>query len=128
MSSSLPGRSLRFTISRHEKPGEPHFDLFLEPARGDALTTFTTAAAPHQAAVGEALPARRIADHRRAYLDFEGEVSGGRGTVRIVEAGTYRVVEDSPEGRTLEMQGRTFSGVFVLQRAQGEGWTMTRRQ
>ena len=34
--------------------------------------------------------AERLADHRLAYLDFEGEISGGRGTVSRVVAGTFQ--------------------------------------
>jgi hypothetical protein len=36
----------------------------------------------------------RLPDHRRVYLDYEGPISGGRGEVVRVEAGTFRSDED----------------------------------
>jgi hypothetical protein len=33
--------------------------------------------------------AERLADHRLAYLDYEGPVSGDRGSVRQLDAGTF---------------------------------------
>lgn len=41
--------------------------------------------------------AERIADHREAYLTYEGQVSEGRGTVRRVAAGECEILEDSAE-------------------------------
>ena len=38
----------------------------------------------------------RIADHRYRYLDYEGEVSGGRGRVCRLSQGRVRVFESSP--------------------------------
>lgn len=35
------------------------------------------------------LPATRLANHREIYLTYEGEISGGRGSVRQIHTGTY---------------------------------------
>jgi hypothetical protein len=37
------------------------------------------------------IEAERLADHRLAYLDYEGPVTGNRGNVRRIDVGTYRV-------------------------------------
>ena len=69
----------------HVGHGPPHYDLMLQRGAGGPLRTFRLAAWPvvsRQALVP-------LADHRRTYLDYEGEVSGGRGRVRRVEAGSY---------------------------------------
>jgi hypothetical protein len=52
------------------------------------LATWRVGAAPADVPP-EGAPAERIGDHRLAYLSHEGEISGARGTVRRVEAGTY---------------------------------------
>ncbi|MCX7805833.1 MAG: hypothetical protein N3A38_11680 [Planctomycetota bacterium] len=80
-----------------------HYDLMLQMeeapvAGGDArvLMTFATAgdevpipSSPdgRPEAAGSKVLLRRIEDHRAVYLGFEGEVSGGRGRVRIVDRG-----------------------------------------
>jgi len=50
--------------------------------------------------------AEPLADHRLAYLDYEGEISGGRGYVRRVLEGNYRVPGDA--GGRGEVSGEVF--------------------
>ncbi|MDR3638076.1 MAG: DNA polymerase ligase N-terminal domain-containing protein [Isosphaeraceae bacterium] len=73
----------RFVLLEHSWNGV-HWDLMLE-ANG-ALRTWAIDA---PIVPGVELPARALAEHRLAYLEFEGEVSGGRGTVRRVDRGVY---------------------------------------
>lgn len=73
----------RYVLLAHDWP-TPHFDLLLEC--GDVLKSWRLLAGPTP---GVTVPAEPNADHRLAYLDYEGEVSGGRGTVRRVAAGEY---------------------------------------
>jgi hypothetical protein len=77
----------RYVILHHtgHPSKEDHYDLMLERER--ALKTWV-------------LPSPRLDkaeaiqsfDHRPAYLDYQGEVSGGRGTVRRVESGSFEVL------------------------------------
>lgn len=48
---------------------------------------------PSRPATGQTthLPAQRLPDHRRLYLDYEGAVSGNRGHVSRLARGTYRL-------------------------------------
>ena len=46
----------------------------------------------------EGMRAERMGDHRRAYLEYEGEVSGGRGEVKRVAEGEAEIVRESEEG------------------------------
>jgi hypothetical protein len=50
---------------------------------------------PHSAAVAkdDDVVAAPLGDHRREYLEFEGEVSGGRGSVTRVAGGEYEIAE-----------------------------------
>jgi hypothetical protein len=77
----------RFVVLEHRWDGV-HWDFMVEIAPGSALRTWAIDAEP---TTGRDLPARALADHRRAYLTHEGEVSGGRGTVRRWDEGTCDV-------------------------------------
>jgi hypothetical protein len=61
-----------------------HWDLMLEHA--GALVTFEVTRLPSQASP---FHVRRLADHRLAYLDYEGHVSGNRGQVIRLDRGRY---------------------------------------
>ena len=53
-----------------------------------------------------------LADHRLAYLDYEGPVSGDRGSVRRLDFGTYQVI-----GGTIHFQGQLCTGTIDLRDA-----------
>jgi len=78
---------LRYVILWHDGVAEPHFDLMLETLPGSALATWRS---PHWPIERPTL-VTRLKDHRRAYLDYEGELSERRGRVERVVAGTCRV-------------------------------------
>jgi hypothetical protein len=72
----------RFVILAHDWP-TPHWDLLLEA--GPVLKAWRLLAEPGAGPV----PAEPNFDHRIAYLEYEGPVSGGRGTVTRWDAGTF---------------------------------------
>ena len=76
---------MRYVILSHDWPA-PHFDLMLEAADSGPMPSWRLFALPTD---GAAVPAEVAPHHRAAYLTYEGPVSGGRGSVRRVEAGTY---------------------------------------
>ncbi|MBA2225321.1 MAG: DNA polymerase ligase N-terminal domain-containing protein [Thermogemmata sp.] len=85
----------RYVILEHNWPAV-HWDLLLDV--GAVLRAWRLWEEP---AVGVTMRAEINADHRRIYLDYEGEVSGGRGVVRRWDAGVYEVVAvvgDQAEG------------------------------
>ncbi len=107
----------RFVVLLHDHP-VLHWDLMLD--RGDALRTWRLEREP-QADVEIAAVA--IADHRRAYLDYEGPVSGGRGTVVRWDAGTFLEFEESPDRVAARFQGDRIRGtVWLTRMGEGEGW------
>ncbi len=65
---------------------------------------------------GVDLPARAIGDHRRLYLEYEGEISGNRGRVRRLDEGTYRVLLWSAEHIRVELAGSQLVGEVELRR------------
>lgn len=85
---------LRFVLLKHTAPdGAWHFDWMIEtrPSAGPddrSLLTFRTSSLPTESA---AFDARRIADHRAHYLDFEGDLGQARGRVDRIAAGQAAV-------------------------------------
>src|SRR5262245_41993464 len=75
----------RFVLLEHRWNGV-HWDLMLETETGGLLRTW---AIDSEVVAGLDLPARELGDHRADYLDYEGEVSGNRGTVRRIDRGEY---------------------------------------
>ena len=98
----------RFVILEHDWPAR-HWDLLLEA--GAVLRAWRLLAEP---GAGVAVPAQPNADHRLLYLDYEGPVSGDRGTVSRWDAGTFDWVADEPDRVTVEFAGVKLSGVFAI--------------
>ena len=78
---------LRYAILWHDDVPGPHFDLMFETLPGSALSTWRCPRWPVEAPT----PATRLTDHRRAYLEYEGDLSGRRGRVTRVMAGACEV-------------------------------------
>lgn len=79
--------ALRYVVLRHDGVAEPHFDIMFETEPGSPLATWRATHWP--VAEGDALT--RLKDHRRDYLDYEGPISGNRGSVRRVARGTLKI-------------------------------------
>ena len=76
---------LRYVVLHHTGYGEDHFDLMLEVSAHDPLITLRSPVWP----ILEDVQLTPLGEHRREYLSYEGPVSGGRGDVKRVAAGTY---------------------------------------
>jgi hypothetical protein len=84
---------LRYVVLHHVGIDAPHFDILLEQEPGSpTLWTFRSPTWP----IESETPLIELEDHRRAYLDYEGPISGGRGSVTRVEAGEYVLLTTSP--------------------------------
>ena len=70
---------------------------------------------------GEPVPATPNADHRLHYLDYEGEVAGGRGQVRRIDAGTF----DGELGATFDVTWRGATVGVAEMRCEGDGFAFT---
>jgi len=98
----------RFVILEHDHP-HLHWDLMLE--WGDSLRTWRLEKPP----VGnEAVASEAIAAHRLAYLDYEGAVSGNRGSVKRWDFGTFVVRIEDRERMEIEVVGRRLRGVLAI--------------
>lgn len=127
-----PGAAARTVLLRHTLPdGSHHFDWMIEAplARERRLVTFRADSAailsrpprppetprlqtpppptgPHPEPVSPpaALSITSIGDHRAAYLEYEGEMAGGRGVVERVACGVATILSLRPDGLDLTIK------------------------
>lgn len=103
----------------HElKDGSSHVDWLLgRDAEGrEPLITFRLPRRVDELEVGEAMDAARIADHRPAYLNYEGPISGGRGTVKRLRRGIVNAGEQRDQVWMLDLLWEDESGSGLRQR------------
>jgi hypothetical protein len=126
----------RFVLLYHDCPPgferPSHWDLMFE--KGAVLRTWALAGLPRgwlsDSAASEALDkfvdAEQLADHRLMYLDYEGPVSGERGQVRRLDAGTFAALDESPVHWELELWGNRLRGRIRLERhaVDTKQWTL----
>ena len=85
---------------------------------GSALKTWALDRAPE---CGDAIGAKSLPDHRLAYLDHEGAVSGGRGTVVRWDQGGYRIERETPTLWIVVLDGEKLQGRATLERSSDAG-------
>jgi hypothetical protein len=105
----------RFVLLEHQWNGV-HWDLMLED--GDVLQTWALDA---NVVRGVDVPARSLSAHRRVYLEYEGEVSGGRGSVRRIDEGTYAIIEWTNASVRVVFFGAQLVGEAELRKVVEEG-------
>jgi len=116
---------LRYVILYHACPPDygraSHWDLMLE--KEGHLRTWALSAEPGRDRVVEA---QGLPPHRLSYLDYEGPLSGGRGSVSCWDHGLYRIRSETAAQLVLELQGARLQGTFSLrQESEATGATAT---
>ncbi len=135
----------RFVLLYHDCPlnykRRSHWDFMLES--GDVLRTWalerlprdwhvassrTSAVHPNSPslAVDNTVAAMQLSDHRRDYLELEGPLSGDRGSVVRVAAGTYHSEHEAPGDWRVVLASADLSPRVWLSRteADDEQWTL----
>jgi hypothetical protein len=127
--------SLRWVLLWHECPADyrngSHWDLMLERegiAEERRLATWSLSALPAgwPGAAADALTevaAVALADHRAAYLEYEGPVSGDRGTVTRVASGEVTWREET-ERRVVVDLLNSLQGEVALVGDSGDSWRL----
>lgn len=103
----------RFAVLLHDWP-EPHFDLFL--GDGDELQSWKLPGDFSPPAVSPIVPG---AAHRSLYLDYEGAVSGGRGTVVRWDAGEFEWLAE----QRAQFFGARLHGIYTWIETADGAWT-----
>ena len=114
----MPIFKAKFVILVHDWP-ELHWDLMLE--KQASLRAFRLSHPPDHAGAITAMP---LADHRKVYLEYEGEVSGNRGTVTRWDWGAYELLSETDQRIEIRLKGERLTGTAVLSQEAGEDdWT-----
>jgi len=100
----------RFVVLQHDHPEGLHWDFMLD--QGDSLATWSL---PMPPANEHVVAARSLADHRREYLEYEGSVSGDRGTVVRWDEGHFEWIEKGPDRVVVEIVGRKIAGRICIE-------------
>lgn len=109
---------LRYAILWHDGIAEPHFDLMFETRPGSALATWRSPAWP----IERETSLVRLKDHRRDFLEYEGELTGHRGRVRRVAAGTCELSIDENAVWQIRLRNAAVTFAFTLRPINTEHW------
>src|SRR3954453_3790969 len=146
LTSGRIARMPRFVLLYHDCPPTyertSHWDFMLEV--GDVLRTWsveqlprnwnvswsrTFAACPHcpLLAPDNTVTAVKLNDHRLDYLELEGTLSGDRGNVIRVAAGTYLSEYNAPGNWRIVLASTDLSAHACLSRPEADGnqWTLS---
>jgi hypothetical protein len=119
----LGGGMPRYVILHHVTPAAaprpPHWDLLLETAA--TLRTWALAEPPE---ADRGIAADLLADHRAAYLDHEGPVAGGRGTVTRWDAGTFDWTVQQADRVVIAVAGQRLRGWVRLALTPTGSWEL----
>lgn len=98
--------------------GGDHYDWMFE-ADGQ-LATWATPKLILGDLPGE-VGAIRLPDHRIAYLQYEGDVSGNRGSVQRVEEGLFKLTDAAPDRYEIRTRGNRDGAMVIYRTWCGEG-------
>lgn len=116
---------MRYVVLHHTGFGDDHFDLMFERHPGGPLRTFRC---PHWPPTVRQ-PLTPLPDHRRDYLEYEGPVSRGRGSVRRVDHGDFdAAIPAHGSGESLQLHSAVHEGgrIAIRIEAGDAGWTAAR--
>jgi hypothetical protein len=116
----------RFVVLHHNTSDGEHWDLCLE--QDAILATWQLAENPQRLDTDNSQPiaARRIQDHRKLYLDYEGPISNNRGHVTRLDRGTYRLIEQFPTQWHFRLYGHYLNGTYDLIFITQSNWQLRR--
>ena len=109
---------LRYVILSHSEVSEPHYDLMFETLPGSMLATWRAEQWPLEFPT----PITRLRDHRRLYLEYEGELSEQRGTVCRIAEGNCQVEVGENAVWTIRLLSGVAPQTLVLRRIDSERW------
>jgi len=109
-------------LLEHAQADGTHYDWLIARPGEERLWTARVASPGSQWAALGRFTLDVLPPHRRDYLTYEGPVSGGRGTVRRVDAGTVRIVSWDEAGAVLDVAMQQFRGRVRLTVQTADRW------
>jgi hypothetical protein len=109
---------LRYVILSHSEVDEPHIDLMFETLPGSLLATWRSETWP----IERPTRLKRLRDHRRLYLQFEGNLAGQRGAVYRIAEGTCEVQVGEQSVWTIRLLSGAPPQVLILRPIADTDW------
>src|SRR2546430_872609 len=91
---------LKYVVLRHEDVDDPHFDLMFETSPGSDLATWRANEWP----ITNTTEFPPFRPPRRAYLQYEGAISGDRGAVHRLHCGHHLLEENAPQHLVVKLE------------------------
>jgi hypothetical protein len=112
----------RFVVLYHDQIEAPHWDLMLE--RKKVLATWQVPVNPDTWA-DRPITCTQSFDHRKHYLDYQGQLSDNRGWVKQFATGHYspQIITDTLWEVTLQSQH--LNGLLSLSHTKEDQWQLT---
>jgi len=110
---------LDFVVHRHHVRETVHWDLMLLRPHSETdtcLATWQVPVPPIKINLARPVEIRAIPDHRRAFLQYEGAISPGRGRVRIFDRGRYDLVFHWQTLWLVQFTGTHLVGTFWIKK------------
>ncbi len=105
----------RFAVLKHVRETDIHWDLLLQLPLRPLLATWQIRRNPAQWEHElQPIPALAIPDHRLIYLDFQGEISGGRGHVTRIDGGKVEISRVDEDVMEFCLHGQLLRGHWHL--------------
>jgi hypothetical protein len=115
---------MRFVIQHHINNNE-HFDLMIELENSDKLLVLKISSLDINSLLSNTvIKAERLPDHRKEYLEYEGPVSGGRGSVKIFDSGRCRTILYKEDKCEFELSGKKFVGKIITNYIDGRTYNV----
>ncbi len=115
-----------FVIQHHTLATSEHWDLMLEQTNGLATWQIPL---PLEKWADQTTDCRKLPDHRKTYLTYEGPVSKNRGQVNIVYRGIYKLIISTASVWKLQLIGDILRLSINLEQNMEEPdscvWTLT---
>jgi hypothetical protein len=110
-----------FALLKHTTCDDVHWDFIIEVPGCALLPTWRLLKDP-LACPGD-IAAKRIADHRPLFLDYEGKLSGNRGRVRRLDRGEAVVEQFGPRRLVATLDGGRLQGrIEIAVEPDGRVW------
>jgi hypothetical protein len=91
--------------------------------KGQILETWQLAAMPEpQNFTG--CQAKKIFDHDKKFLSYQGPVNKGRGMVKLCDSGNVKIKTRDKEKLKLYFDGKNLKGNFQLRHTEKENWIL----
>jgi len=106
---------MRFVVLKHSRQGcQTHYDLMIEQFEGsEKLFTFSLSLTPRELMASGCAEGKKIFDHDRRFLDYEGPVNKEQGNVVRVDQGTVEMQDFASHNAASTTTRYIFNGTYL---------------